>query len=57
MHQKTNSEPIVGHIAAPQQNDKKISSDKGVTRKLEEYQKWKVSGCKGEPPAKLKVSQ
>ena len=26
-------------------------------RILEEYQKWKVTGRKGDPPAKLKISQ
>jgi len=26
-------------------------------KRLEEYHKWKVSGCKGDPPAKLKISQ
>lgn len=32
-------------------------SDVSSNKKLEEYHKWKVSGCKGDPPAKLKISQ
>lgn len=56
-HQKTPSEPI--DTKATCNNNKQMPSDiKSLSNKrLEEYHKWKVSGCKGDPPAKLKISQ
>lgn len=36
---------------------RRSASDVSSNKKLEEYHKWKVSGCKGDPPAKLKISQ
>lgn len=56
-HQKTPSEPIDTKDAC--NNNKQMPSDiKNLSNKrLEEYHKWKVSGCKGDPPAKLKISQ
>ena len=56
-HQKTPSEPIDTKVTC--NNNKQMPSDlKNLSnKKLEEYHKWKVSGCKGDPPAKLKISQ
>lgn len=57
-HQKTASEPVTTKDVC--NNNKQIpgSENKNVSNKrLEEYHKWKVSGCKGDPPAKLKISQ
>jgi len=56
-HQKTPSEPIDSKDSC--NNDKQMATDiKNMSNKrLEEYHKWKVSGCKGDPPAKLKISQ
>ena len=56
-HQKTPSEPIDTKDSC--NNDKQMATDiKNMSNKrLEEYHKWKVSGCKGDPPAKLKISQ
>ena len=56
-HRKTPSEPIDTKDSC--NNNKQVPSDiKNLSsKKLEEYHKWKVSGCKGDPPAKLKISQ
>ena len=56
-HQKTLSEPI--DIKDSCNNNKQMPSDlkNSSNKRLEEYHKWKVSGCKGDPPAKLKISQ
>jgi len=56
-HQKTPSEPVDTNDTC--NNNKQIPGDiKNLSNKrLEEYHKWKVSGCKGDPPAKLKISQ
>ena len=44
---------------SPQLNNRigRASSDVSSNKRLEEYHKWKISGCKGDPPAKLKISQ
>ena len=57
VHQKTASEPINTKDSC--NNDKQMPSDikNPSNKRLEEYHKWKVSGCKGDPPAKLKISQ
>lgn len=57
VHQKTLSEPI--DIKDSCNNNKQMPSDlkNSSNKRLEEYHKWKVSGCKGDPPAKLKISQ
>ena len=56
-HQKTLSEPVDSTTSC--NNNKQMPSDiKNLSNnRLEEYHKWKVSGCKGDPPAKLKISQ
>lgn len=40
-----------------QQLSRRASSDLSSNKRLEEYHKWKMSGCKGDPPTKLKISQ
>lgn len=42
---------------SPRQPTRRSASDVSSNKRLEEYHKWKVSGCKGDPPAKLKISQ
>lgn len=60
-HQKTASQPIGktdSFILQTNYNTQTSNNNKNVSsKKLEEYHKWKVSGCKGDPPAKLKISQ
>ena len=60
-HQKTASQPIGksdSFILQTNYNMQTSNNNKNVSsKKLEEYHKWKVSGCKGDPPAKLKISQ
>lgn len=50
-HQRICSEPI-----APLERRKSSGDHHGLV-KLEAYQKWRISGRKGQPPAKLKISQ
>lgn len=61
VHHKTASEPIskTDSFILQSNNNKQISSNSknASNKRLEEYHKWKVSGCKGDPPAKLKISQ
>lgn len=42
---------------SPKKITRRSASDAGTNMRLQEYHKWKVSGCKGDPPAKLKISQ
>ena len=62
-HKKTASDPVSTNesciLQQESNNNKQVSTDnKNMSNKrLEEYHKWKVSGCKGDPPAKLKISQ
>lgn len=57
-HQKTASEPTTTKDSCNNNNEMPGSENKNVSNKrFEEYHKWKVSGCKGDPPAKLKISQ
>jgi hypothetical protein len=51
LHQRINSEPL------PQSQRRKSSDDNKGDVKLEAYQKWRLCGRKGQPPAKLKISQ
>ena len=39
------------------QPTRRSASDVSSNKRLDEYHKWKVAGCKGDPPAKLKISQ
>lgn len=39
------------------QPTRRSASDVSSKKRLDEYHKWKVAGCKGDPPAKLKISQ
>ena len=57
-HRKTASEPI-STMDSCNNNKQMLKSDNknASNKKFEEYHKWKVSGCKGDPPAKLKISQ
>ena len=55
-HSKQNSEPA-SLARSASVNDGYRKSKKVPNEVLEEYQKWKVTGSKGEPPAKLKISQ
>ncbi|KAL9962159.1 hypothetical protein ACROYT_G031238 [Oculina patagonica] len=57
-HQKTASEPVTTKDVCNNNKQMPGSENKNVSNKrLDEYHKWKVSGCKGDPPAKLKISQ
>lgn len=61
VHHKTASQPISktdSFIHQTNNNTQASNNNKNTSnKKLEEYHKWKVSGCKGDPPAKLKISQ
>ena len=55
-HSKQNSEPAtLGRSSSVNEGYK--HNKKASPAVLEEYQKWKVTGRKGDPPAKLKISQ
>ncbi|KAK3702399.1 hypothetical protein QZH41_019998 [Actinostola sp. cb2023] len=50
-HKRINSEPL------PQSPTRRFSEDVEGMVKLQAYQKWRMSGGKGQPPSKLKISQ
>ena len=62
-HPKQSSEPATLERSASVNDgckkSRRASAEEAARQQviLEEYQKWKVTGRKGDPPAKLKISQ
>ena len=56
-NRRLSSSDVRSQDGRPRQSTRRSASDVSSNKRLEEYHKWKVSGCKGDPPAKLKISQ
>lgn len=53
---RRSSSVLVTQDSSPLKTTRRTASDASTNKKLQEYHKWKVAGCKGDPPAKLKIS-
>lgn len=53
---RRSSSVLVAQDSSPLKTSRRTASDASTNKKLQEYHKWKVTGCKGDPPAKLKIS-
>lgn len=53
---RRSSSVLVTQDSSPLKATRRTASDASTNKKLQEYHKWKVAGCKGDPPAKLKIS-
>lgn len=56
-NRRMSSSDVKSQDGRPRQSTRRSASDVSSNKRLEEYHKWKVAGCKGDPPAKLKISQ
>ena len=56
-NRRMSSSDVKSLDSRPRQSTRRSASDVSSNKRLEEYHKWKVAGCKGDPPAKLKISQ
>ena len=53
---RRSSSVLVTQDSSSLKTTRRTASDASTNKKLQEYHKWKVAGCKGDPPAKLKIS-